>query len=143
MQLVSPFLLTALSFSCYYRMYMIAPYACDILPWSQQDIENRSQKFAQFAKRFARMLDASIDMLGSEIEIVEEQLGDLGASHALMGVTEAHYEVFKLALDETLNTMLGESYYSPAVQQSWDTIYNFMVCFMEEGASVLRPFQKR
>ena len=117
------------------RMFETAPDDWSTFSFTEDDVENKSDKFLEFAKRFVKMLDLSVHMLGPDMEIVQEQLYDLGAAHERYGVTPKHYELMGKALVYTLSTVLGRRSCTEATKDSWEKIYTFITATMMEGAS--------
>ena len=116
------------------RMFELAPEKCDVFPWKKEDFERKDPKFLAFAKKFVRMLDIAIDMLGPDMDIVEEQMYDLGVSHQKYGVLPHHFDVMGQALEHTLQGILG-SKFTPATKNAWRKVYGFMTSNMIHGAA--------
>lgn len=81
------------------------------------------------------MLDAAVDMLGPDLEVVAKVLADLGAKHVSFGVLPAHYGIVGEALMHTLQTALGEQYWTRDVKQGWTVLYAFVTTAMLAGAN--------
>lgn len=88
-----------------------------------------------FIKKFVKMLDMAIDMLGPDMEIVEDQLYELGTSHKRYGVTPKHFEVMGDSLRHALKQILGDKTYNAETDKAWMDIYSFMSMTMIQGAS--------
>lgn len=77
------------------NMYEIAPTAWGVFPWGNGDTHKddffKDPKFLKFARNFIGMLDMAIDMLGPDLDLVEEQLQHLGVNHIDYGVEPRHY----------------------------------------------------
>jgi len=116
-------------------MYEIAPDQWGIFPWTPKDVEEKDAKFMDFAKKFIRMLDMAVDMLGPDMDVVESQLYDSGVMHKRFGVTPVHFEKMGEALIYTLQRILGKRSFTDKTQQSWKEIYNFMSMTMIQGAA--------
>jgi hemoglobin-like flavoprotein len=118
-------------------MYTMAPEAWGMFPYTRDDIDNKPIKFVSFVKKFVRMLDQAVDMLGPDMEIVEDQLYDLGTSHKRYGVTPKHFELMGKALIVVLKKVLGRRSFTPITDKSWNEIYKFMSMTMIQGAAGL------
>ena len=117
------------------RMYEIAPDAWGIFPWSSEEMSNKDEKFISFAKKFVRMLDVAVDMLGPDMDVVESQLYDLGTFHKRYGVTPKHYELMGQALVQTLKKVLGRRSFTDRTDKAWKDTFDFMSMTMIQGAA--------
>jgi hemoglobin-like flavoprotein len=117
------------------RMYEIAPDAWGLFPWTAEEMAKKDEKFVTFAKKFVRMLDMAVDMLGPDLEVVEEQLYDLGKSHTKYGVSPKHFELMGKALVVTLQKVLGRRSFTEQTAKAWKEIYEFMSMTMIQGAA--------
>ena len=55
------------------RMFEIDPEAWSIFPWTPKQFQEKDPVFLKFANKFVRMLELSVDLLGPDMDIVEEQ----------------------------------------------------------------------
>ncbi|CAB9507241.1 expressed unknown protein [Seminavis robusta] len=115
-------------------MYDIAPDAWTPFAFTADDVEQKNEKFMVFAKRFVRMLDLAVHMLGPDMDIVAEEMMDLGPAHARYGVTARHFELMGQALGHTLEKVLSSRDCTPSTKHSWEKIFSFMSAYMLEGA---------
>ena len=116
------------------RMFEMAPDEWGIFPWSREDFQNKDEKFLTFAKRFIRMLSSAIDMLGPDMEIVEDQMYDLGAAHKRYGVTPKHFDIMGKALEHILEALLGNKIFTATTKKAWKSVYGFMSTTMIQGS---------
>lgn len=119
------------------RMFELAPDAWTVFPWGKGMMSeeiSQNEQFLKFAANFVGMLDMAIDMLGPDMELVEEQLFHLGVSHIDFGVTPQHYPLMGRALMDTFEATLGKERFSARQKASWQSIYQFMSTTMMEGA---------
>ena len=116
-------------------MYDIAPDQWGIFPWTPEDVANKDEKFMTFAKKFTKMLDQAVDMLGPDMDVVEGQLYDSGVMHKRFGVTPKHFEMMGQALVFTLKKILGRRSFTEKTEKSWNEIYQFMSMTMIQGAA--------
>ena len=79
------------------------------------------------------MLDASVNLLGPDLEPVTITLKHLGVRHTQYGVVEAHYPIVGEALLKTLEAALGDKW-TPTVKQGWVSIFTFISTTMLNGA---------
>lgn len=93
----------------------------------------KNKKFVIFASRFVAMLDMAIDMLGPDMDMVEEQLQRLGVAHIGYGVMPKHYPLMGQAFTDTLKARLGKGF-TQKQKDSWNTVYTFMSVSMMQGA---------
>lgn len=61
-------------------------------------------------EKFVGMLDLAIDLLGPDMDLVEEQLQHLGVAHIGYGVMPKHYPLMGKALADTIETKLGDKF---------------------------------
>jgi len=116
------------------RLFEVAPDGgWEIMPWTKADFDAKDAKFLKFAKSFVRMLDMAIDMLGPDLEIVEEQMYELGVSHGKYGVLPMHFEHMGKALDFVLQDML-QDLYKPSTKKAWTSVYRFITTTMIQGS---------
>lgn len=123
-----------LSYQLFENMFELAPEQWDLFPFTKKDFETKDAKFMAFAKRFARMLDLAVQLLGPDMEVVEEQLGEIGLVHDRYGVKEGHYILMGKALDQTLHKILGRRSYTDKTKHAWTFIFKFMSDTMVEAA---------
>lgn len=69
------------------------------------------------------------------MEVVEEQLYELGRSHQRYGVTPKHFDLMGKALIQTLKKILGSKAFTETAEKSWKEIYSFMSMTMIQGAA--------
>ena len=74
-------------------------------------------------------------LLGPDMELVEEQLYELGTSHKRYGVTTEHFEIMGTALVQTLQNVIGKRSFTDKSKKAWDEIYKFMSMAMIQGAA--------
>ncbi|CAB9517764.1 Involved in oxygen transport in the brain. Hexacoordinate globin [Seminavis robusta] len=116
------------------RMFEVAPDQWgNVFNWTRDDFQNKDEKFLGFANKFVRMLDLAVHMLGPDLEIVEEQMHDIGVSHRNYGVLPIHLQLMGESLAHTLQGLLGSSF-TPATKQAWKDIFGFWSTSMIQGA---------
>ena len=116
------------------RMYEIAPDEWCTFSFTHKDVENKTEKFVAFAIRFVRMLDMSIDLLGPDMDIMAEQLSDLGVAHKHFGVSQRHYDLMGKALIYGLGVILCKNTFTDSRKDAWETVFKFMSTAMVNGA---------
>jgi len=116
------------------KMFMLAPdEEWGMFTWNREDFQNKDEKFMTFAKKFVRMLDMAIDMLGPDMEIVEEQMYELGGAHQRYGVLPVHFDIMGRALALVLADLLGDRF-TATTKSSWKSVYGFMSTTMIQGS---------
>jgi hemoglobin-like flavoprotein len=119
------------------RMFEVAPEEWGtIFPWKREDFQQKSPRFLNFAKKFVRMLDLAVHMLGPDMEIVEEAMFELGASHAKYGMQPKQFDVMGESLEYALQGLLGSNF-TPAIKQAWRTVFRFWSGAMIHGAGTV------
>ena len=81
---------------------------------------------------FFLAVDTAVQLLGPDMEPLEFQLHELGGRHVALGCKPHHWPVVGEALFHVLTTMLGEQF-TPELEESWLTIYNYWSYHMIEG----------
>jgi hemoglobin-like flavoprotein len=112
-----------------------------MFPWGKGDCEEEdffgNPKFLMFARNFVQMLDLAVEILGPDLEVVEDQLQSLGASHSRYGVTARHFKLMGHALICTLESMLGPRSFNKEKRESWEVVYTYMSDNMIKGAAIV------
>jgi len=103
-------------------MFEIAPDAWSCYSFNKKDVEEKSEKVLVFAARFVRMLDMAVEMLGPDMDIVAEQLAEIGALHKQYGVSARQYDLMDQALTHTLGTLLPPELYTETTKNAWDKV---------------------
>jgi hypothetical protein len=93
----------------------------------------KSEIFKAHARGVVQMLDATVNMLGPDLEPSTKTLISLGARHVEYGVLPAHYGIVGEALLYTLETALGDNW-TPLVKKGWVGVYTFVSSAMMAGA---------
>ena len=93
-----------------------------------------SEGFLKHAAAVVQMLDATVNMLGPDLEPVTEALFELGSRHVSYGVMPEHYSIVGQALLSTLEAALCDAW-TPKVKEGWVGIYAFISTTMIRGAS--------
>lgn len=126
---------------CYPRMFEIAPDAWDLVFPFAGDRQSKEQMkendhFRRFATRFTEMLDMAIEMLGPDLDLVEEQMKAIGVMHTSLKVMPRHYTLLGAALMEVLEETLSSQKveFTPVQQNAWRSAYQFMSVTMMQGA---------
>ena len=142
----------------------------------ESDEMKGNRRFLAHAAYMIEMLDRALNMLGPDVELLQEILSDrecfdcheleiphafpklttfyvyccvtilVGKKHARMGVREAYFPFMGEALIETLRETLGNSFFTPEVEQSWHLVYGglstAMIQAMNSEAAVLNSWAK-
>jgi len=51
-------------------------------PFNKEDVETKSERFIGFVTSWVRMMDMTVNMLGPDLDLLQEQLWSLGERHA-------------------------------------------------------------
>ncbi|CAB9517767.1 bacterial hemoglobin [Seminavis robusta] len=116
------------------KMFESAPDAWGIFRWRKEDFAKKDPQCVAFAKKFVRMLDLAVHMLGPEMDIVEQQMYDLGKQHQRYGVMPKHFFSMGKALESTLANILGRDF-TYKTREAWKDVFHFMSTSMIMGAS--------
>lgn len=74
-------------------------------------------------------------MLGPDMEVVEEQLYDLGQSHQRYGVLPKHYDLMGRSLIIALENIVSEKVFDAKTKKAWKEVFEFMSLTMIQGAA--------
>lgn len=80
-----------------------------------------------------KTFNASVDMMGPDLETMYETLTELGNKHERLGVTSYHYRKMGDALVDTMEELLGEQF-TPQCKQAWQDMWYMMADTMMRGA---------
>lgn len=130
-----------------YRIFEIAPAAKGLFSFTagyaaDDDALYENPDFLEHARTVVRMLDATVNMLGPDLEPVSSTLEDLGQRHVAYGVLPAHYAVVGEALMFTLEAALGDAW-TATVREGWSGIYSFVSTTMIRGANTILEEKKK
>ena len=89
-------------------------------------------KFVQKGVALLLAVDKAVDMLGPDLEPLEQKLFDLGRRHIQMGAEPEYWPLVGDALMYTLRKGLGANF-TELEEEAWTIIYNFMAYWMIEG----------
>lgn len=89
-----------------------------------------SKRFLAHGSYLIQMLDASLNMLGPDIELLTEIMLELGTKHWRFGVTPDMYPVMCESLLDAMTEILGTKHMSAAVKESWRIVFGALVADM-------------
>ena len=130
------------------NIFKIAPAAKAIFQFSKgyddahEEQLYKSRAFIAHAKTVVKMLDDAVNML-SDLEILGEQLEQLGARHVSYGVLPPHYDIVGEALLQTLEQALGKQGWNDTIKEGWTGIYVFISTSMIRGANNVMKEQEQ
>lgn len=73
-----------------------------------------------------------VDMLGPNLEVMQETLVGLGRQHRRYGVNRKHFEFMGIALLGTVQELLGETF-TAEQKLSWEECWKIMINSMLQG----------
>lgn len=93
------------------------------------ELQPRAKKFYKSEEMMQKhtdgivhLLDSILQMLGPDVEFIEEILGQIGSRHAKMGVSPSFFpflgQAFIWAMEKTLGEMTDEQ------KESWEEVYD-------------------
>lgn len=95
-----------------------------------------SPNFVRNASFMIQMFDTAFNMLGPDIELLEEILKDVGKKHAAYGVTSSMFHDMKDCLLHTLEDSLGQRKFNKkmrdAFKETYDTLSAEMIQILEK-----------
>jgi hemoglobin-like flavoprotein len=113
----------------YERLFYMAPSLRRLFPADMRD-----QK-----RKLMVMLASAVQGLAN-LDMLVPVLTQLGARHAIYGVTDEHYKVAGEALIWTLERGLGNAF-TPDVERAWVRVYRLMAATMQAGADEVAAMQ--
>jgi hemoglobin-like flavoprotein len=99
-------------------------FTVDADPYSKELIT--SKRFIMQASHFIQMLDASLGMLGPDIELLTEIMTELGDKHVRYGVTKEMYPIMGECIIATLESVLSKKVMTKQTKAAWQEIYREM-----------------
>lgn len=70
-----------------------------------------------------KMMDIVLSLLGPDVEMLEEILGQLGQRHQMRGVKKEYFPLLGDAIRETLSLMIGDKY-TDEDDAAWKEVYD-------------------
>ena len=89
---------------CFEKIFEIAPEALQLYPFRDERGEEYRKKLMKHASGLFVKLDFAVYNWGTEE--CKEMLQGLGCRHVNYSVIEPHFEIFGMALTETINDLL-------------------------------------
>jgi hemoglobin-like flavoprotein len=114
------------------RLFEIEPGIKNVFGFQKDDDFRQNDKFAIHARTIVDMIDCVIALLGPDLDILTDQLYDLGKRHINYGVKAEHLPVMGKAVIYSLEIMLG-SKFSMDDMRDWATVFKLMSDKMVEG----------
>ena len=107
---------------------MLFGFPIDMDPKSD-DIKS-SQRFLAHGAYLIQMLDASLGMLGPDIELLTEIMVELGSKHWRFGVAPEMYLVMEASLMDAMTDVIGPKIMTAEVKESWRIVFEALVTDM-------------
>ena len=89
-----------------------------------------SQRFLAHGAYLIQMLDASLGMLGPDIELLTEIMVELGSKHWRFGVAPEMYLVMEASLMDAMTDVIGPKIMTAEVKESWRIVFEALVTDM-------------
>ncbi|KAG7365817.1 globin-like protein [Nitzschia inconspicua] len=108
------------------RFFTLEPEAMVIFGFDPEaDLEtlSKSHRFIKHSSYFIKMIDKTLSMLGPDMELLTEVLLELGQKHLCYGVKPEYYLSMGRAFIDEVETILGDSRFTPEVKDSWFEVY--------------------
>lgn len=114
----------------FHKFFELAPEALPIFAFGRDsNLEEDfylSSKLIHHAKLYIVALDKAIGLLGPNFELLREILMDLGDKHRRFGVSPELFKPMGQAIIETLEELLGEKKFTPAIKASWTECFQLL-----------------
>jgi hemoglobin-like flavoprotein len=75
--------------------------------------------------RIVQMLDGALTLLGPDIELFEEILGQVGQRHEELGVKKEHYAMLGVAVREVISSIIGNKF-TDEDDEAWKEVFSLM-----------------
>lgn len=100
---------------------------------SESDEVMKSPRFLRHAKFIIQMIDRSLDMLGTDVDMLTEIIMELGEKHVRYGVKPTYFPSLGRALIDSIAIHLGEKKFTGAVKADWVEVYGALSYDMIRG----------
>eukprot|EP00980_Cylindrotheca_fusiformis_P000649 scaffold158_cov105-Cylindrotheca_fusiformis.AAC.22 len=97
----------------------------------EEDILEKSPLCMMHIRLFMNKFSDTMDTLGPDVESLEELMIDFARRHKEYGVTKEHHHMMKIAINESVEAMLGDEL-KPEWKQSWDKLSSFIMRVMQK-----------
>ena len=72
------------------------------------------------------MMDAALSMLGPDMDLLHEIIGELADKHKRYGVTAPMFPILGEAFAVSLETHLGASFFDSKMKAAWQETYDLL-----------------
>ena len=107
---------------CLQRLFELQPRAKKVFGYDKGEAEGASHA-AVHANAFAGVFDSVFQMLGPDIEFLEEILSGVGRRHKVMGVNPSYFPFMGQALLFALEKFLDRKL-KPECIEAWEEVYD-------------------
>lgn len=94
-----------------------------------------SKRFLTHAAHLIDMMDAALSMLGPDMDLLHEIIGELAEKHKRYGVTAAMFPILGEAFLISLGKHLGESFFDSKMKAAWQETYDLLSSEMTKAMS--------
>mmetsp|Transcript_13558 Transcript_13558/g.25878 ORF Transcript_13558/g.25878 Transcript_13558/m.25878 type:complete len:156 (-) Transcript_13558:105-572(-) len=92
----------------------------------QKDTSLGEMMMNKHAEGIVGFFDSVLQLLGPDVEFIEEILYSVGKRHSKMGVCPGYFPYLGTALFYALEETLGPSNWSPEDQTAWEEVYEMI-----------------
>ncbi|CAJ1967198.1 unnamed protein product [Cylindrotheca closterium] len=121
------------------KLFKICPAVLPIFSFGKDTVVDdeflKSPRFRTHANVLLRTFSGTVDMLGPNLEDMRDTLVALGRKHKRYGVNKEYFEYMGIALLETVQELLTESFTAEQKlcwEQCWEVMINMMVEGLED-----------
>ena len=114
-------------------MLHLEPSARKIFKFTADEDIRLNPSFRIHSRAMVTMIDSAVDLLGPDLDLLQEDLFRLGTRHIGYGVKVEYLPIMGKAVDYTLDTLLKEEEYTKKHKKAWKMIMKYMVTQMSLG----------
>eukprot|EP00980_Cylindrotheca_fusiformis_P000652 scaffold158_cov105-Cylindrotheca_fusiformis.AAC.25 len=96
----------------------------------EEGILEKNPRFMRHINLFMNRISRTMDMMGPDLDSVQEEMIDFARRHKGYGVTREHHHMMRNAILEAFQTMLGNEL-KPEVMESWEKLTSFTMRAMQ------------
>uniref|UniRef100_A0ACD5U1E4 Uncharacterized protein n=1 Tax=Avena sativa TaxID=4498 RepID=A0ACD5U1E4_AVESA len=128
----------SIALNFFLRIFEIAPAAKPMFPFLREDapLESHPKLRAHAVTVFVMACESATQLRKTgDVKVREATLRRLGATHVKAGVADAHFEVVKTALLDTIEGAVTEMW-TPEMKGAWEEAYDQLAAAIKEEMKI-------